>query len=283
MLRHHSLTRIAIVVAGLALSAPAPAALLDFEDLGLNLPIANPDTGDPEDFYNGYSAFAAGEETDFSTEGATFRNDFQAFPGFTYWEGWSYSQTTDTTTAGFGNQYSAWPGSGAGGSETYGVAYTAGGDGTQRAVSRISFDREVSIAGAWFTNTTYAALSMQEGDGFAKKFGGDAGDDPDFFTLLVHGIDGLGGDTGTVEFALADYTFADDALDYIVEAWIWVDLAGLGEVAALEFELLSSDTNEFGNKTPSYFAMDGLHIVPEPASAALFGLGLGLLAGRRRR
>jgi hypothetical protein len=39
----------------------------------------------------------------------------------------------------------------------------------------------VTVTGAYFTNTTYAALSMLSGDSFAKKFGGASGDDPDWF------------------------------------------------------------------------------------------------------
>ena len=100
--------------------------------------------------------------------------------------GWAYSQTTDTTTPGFGNQYSAIPGAGASSSATYGVAFTGGG-GAQAATSRITFDQPVSLLGAALTNTTYAALSMRDGDAFAKKFGGASGSDPDYFTAHDHG------------------------------------------------------------------------------------------------
>jgi uncharacterized protein DUF4465/PEP-CTERM motif-containing protein len=265
----------------IALAAPIAATTIDFEDVGANLPIANPDTNAPEYFYNGYSAAAASQPTDFASGGATFNNDFTNFGGGCCWQGWSYSQTTDTTTPGFGNQYSAIPGTGAGGSATYGVAFTGGQVGAQGPVSRITFGSEVSLLGAAITNTTYAALSMQNGDTFSKKFGGASGSDPDYYILTITGRDASDAVTGSVDFALADYRFAEDALDYIIRSWVFVDLSGLGSVAALEFSLDSSDQGFGFLNTPSYFALDDLVIVPEPGTAALLALGLALLARRR--
>jgi len=251
------------------------ATTLDFEDLGSNLPISG------DFFYNGCNG--SGPPTDFSSQGATFTNSTAVFGSSCYWQGWAYSQTTDTTTPGFGNQYSAIPGSGAGGSATYGVAYTGGQVGAQGPVSRITFAQDVSPIGAEITNTTYAALSMRDGDSFAKKFGGASGNDPDYFLLAITGRDAANAITGSVEFALADYRFADNALDYIVTEWTFVDLAGLGAVRALEFELTSSDQSFGFLNTPSYFALDDLAFapVPEPASGALLAIGLALLARRR--
>jgi len=258
---------------GTALAGSTRAVTLDFEDLGANLPIA----GDA--FYSGCNS-PSGPPTDFASSGATFNNDTLDF-GSCFWQGWAYSQTTDPTTPGFGNQYSAIPGSGAGGSATYGVAFTGGQVGAQGAITRITFAQEVSVASAQITNTTYAALSMQDGDGFAKQFGGTSGDDPDYLLLTITGRDALDAITGSVEFALADYRFADNALDYILTQWTFVDLTGLGPVAALEFSLDSSDQSFGFLNTPSYFALDDLQLVPEPGSAALLAFGLALLARRR--
>ena len=57
---------------------------------------------------------------------------------------------------------------------------------------------------------------------------------------------------------LADYRFADNSLDYILDTWTFVDLKPLGEVATLEFALSSSDTGDFGMNTPAYFCLDTL-------------------------
>ncbi len=273
------------VLATLALVVPASATTLDFEDLGLNLPIANPGSGDPELFYNGYSAYSSGQPTDFTTGAATFHNDFDDFGGGCCWQGWSYSQTTDTATQSFTNQYSAIPGSGVHGSATYGTAYTGGAvdPATQQSIARLSFSSERDIVGGWFTNSTLGALTMANGGGFgAEEFGGNDGNAEDFFILTISGFDQSDVFTGSVDFALADFRFADDSLDTLVDTWTWVDLSALGDVATLAFHLASSQTSGGFLTTPAYFAMDGLVYTPEPGTGLLLAAGLGPLARRRR-
>jgi hypothetical protein len=262
----------------LALARPSPAVTLDFEELGAGLPI------DGNFFYDGRSAYDPGhpDATDFATHGATFNNEFtEYFPGCC-WQGWAYSQTTDTTTPGAVNQYSAITGAGVAGSATYAIGFP-GGPVDASMVARIDLGTELAVEGAYFTNTAWAVHSMLNGDAFAKVFGGASGDDPDFLRLTITGYDGLGGVTGTVELFLADYRFADDDLDYIVMDWTWVDLSALGAVSTLDFTIASSDTAFGFINTPSYFAMDDLELVPEPGTGALLTLGLGGLAAARRR
>ena len=135
------------------------------------------------------------------------------------------------------------------------------------------------MAGAYFTNTTYTALSMLQGDSFAKKFGGASGNDADWLKLSILGLNAANVVTGSVDYYLADYRFADNSLDYIVKNWTYVDLSSLGTVNSLGFALTSSDTGSFGINTPAYFAMDSLSVtaVPEPSHAVLFLSGLALL------
>ena len=52
------------------------------------------------------------------------------------------------------------------------------------------------------TNNTYAALSMWDGDAFAKKF---SAEDEDYFIAVFEGINADGEITGTVNFYLADF------------------------------------------------------------------------------
>jgi hypothetical protein len=214
------------------------AVTIDFADLTLA----------PESFYNG--ADGAGG---FVSQGAFFNNSYNS--QFGSWSGWSYSNMTDVTTAGFMNQYSAYilPNGGGDGTQNYGVA-----DNFQLGDAYIHLPDGTAPASVRVTNTTYAALSIRDGDMFAKKFGGPDGTDPDFFMLTVHGLDANANVTGSVVFFLADYRFQDPTLNYIVSSWTTIDLTSLGNATSLAFELASSDNGTFGMNTPAYFALDNL-------------------------
>jgi len=215
------------------------------------------------------SYFAPGVASTFNSGNADFVHNFTDYGYGCCWSGFTYSNTTDTTTAGFTNQYSAITGGGVNGSANYGISNPGS------SVSRVDFGGATIVEGAYFTNTTYAYLSMRDGDGFAKQFGLG-----DFFTLKVTGLDAFDSVTNSVNISLAR-----DA--NLVDAWIWNDLMPLGEVYALEFSLSSSDVGDWGINTPAYFAIDNLtavSAVPVPAAVWLFGSGLlGLVTVARRR
>lgn len=228
-----------------------------------------------ESFYNG-ADLAGG----FTSNGVHFSNLFD--PTWQSWSGFAFSNQTDTTTPGFGNQYSSIAGSGAANSSHYGVAFVSAFDDP----ATISLPQSMRVESIAITNTTYAGLSMQLGDQFAKKFGGPSGNDPDFLRLDIHGMDSNGDSVGTVEFYLADFRSNNSNDDHIVDQWTTVDLSSLGsDVASLQFEMETTDVGDFGANTPSYFAFDNLTIsVPEPAQGklALAILGTVALISRRR-
>ena len=62
----------------------------------------------------------AGPSGEFVADGHAFNNLYN--PNYDSWYGWSISNTTDTTTPGYENEYSAITGGGADGSATYAVA-----------------------------------------------------------------------------------------------------------------------------------------------------------------
>jgi hypothetical protein len=219
--------------------------------------------------------------TSFDSGAAGFNHELTDWGGgFTSWSGWTVSNEHDTATAGYQNQFSVYAGGGQGDGGNFAVAY--------QGQPVASLAAPALVEGAWFANTTYAALSMLQGDSFAKKFGGATGDDPDWLRLTIVGREAGGLQTGAVDFYLADYRFADNASDYIVQDWTWVDLAALNTLGAptqLEFVLASSDSGAFGMNTPAYFAMDNLAVspVPWPAAAWLYATGLATLGLWRRR
>ena len=249
------------VLTSLALNAHA--AVSTFDDLTLA----------SESYWNGSDGSGG-----FTSGGAYFTNTYNASWGS--WDGWAYSNMTNTTTPGYVNQYSAITGGGAEGSANYGVYFEP--FSLYPSVSFTSVD-PVIVEGAYITNTTYAALSMRDGDSYAKKFGGATGDDPDWFKLSVRGIDGSGGYTEWLDFYLADYTYVNNDFDYIIDEWTLFDMRSLGAVIGLEFDLSSSDVGDWGMNTPAYFAMDNLSTVPIPGAIWLLVSGIVGLIGLRRK
>jgi hypothetical protein len=240
-----------IVIHALITSNIASAAVISFEDKSLG----------PNSFYNGGPV---SNNNGWTSGNVFFNNSYSSdFGGF--WSGWSYSNVRNNTTPGFGNQYAAFPGGGVGGSGNYAVAYTS---------NPLYFDlpTDFRAESARIANTTYAALSMINGDPFAKKFGGATGNDPDFFLLTIRGFENVGAQgnvTGSIPFYLADYRSANNALDYVVSDWQLVDLTSLGNARSIAFTFSSSDVGAFGINTPTYFALDDVSIaaVPEPTSS----------------
>ncbi|MFA8434545.1 MAG: DUF4465 domain-containing protein [Marinifilaceae bacterium] len=173
------------------------------------------------------------------------------------WYGFSYSNRTDNTVEGIPGQFTSYAGGGVEESDNYAVAFIRG------EFTRIDVNNAgdgVPVSGLYITNNSFARHSMAKGDLLAKKFGGDSGNDPDWFKLTVKGIDAQGQYTDEVEFYLADFRFTDNSRDYIVEDWKWLDLTSLGNVTKLEFRLSSSDggTGKSMN-TPAYFCLDNLN------------------------
>ena len=263
----------------LAASAPSRGQpIVTFENPTLTQPLTGPNT-----FQNGSTLNPPGS---FTTVGATFNNNFNS--SFNSWSGWSYSNVTNVTSPGFTNQYAAYnvPGGGSGdASANYGVAFNFSPGDATIAIPVGQRPQSMRVA-----NTTYTALSMLNGDQFAKQFGGPTGNDPDFFLLTITGMNAQNQSTGILDFYLADYRFSNNSLDYIVSQWTTVDLSSLGsDTTLLSFALSSSDVGDFGMNTPSYFAADNLAFtpVPEPTSIILVAAGgigpwRGSAAPRRR-
>jgi|GEM_PF-972099 len=202
------------------------------------------------EFYNG-----ADSNGGFTSGSMHFNNAYN--DEYASWDGFALSRVTDTTTAGPDNQYSAITGAGVDG-DNYAVSYVSSWAATPATITLQGAPYSRSVSGMYITNTTYAYLSMLNGDDYAKKFGGADGTEPDWFLLEIIGMDAEGNETSRVGFYLADFRFADDSKDYIINDWNWVPLETLGDIAELRFALSSSDNGDWGMNTPSYFALDNV-------------------------
>ena len=163
----------------------------------------------------------------------------------------------DDSSRGFMNQYSAITGGGFN-STNYGVFYGKGnilveGDAKGKPVN-----------GFFITNGTYAYYDMKEGSAFTKKFGGTSGNDPDYLKVKISAWKNSGNPVDTsLEVYLADFRFSNNANDYILNTWKFVDLNAFGAVDSFSFNFYSSDTGQFGINTPLYFCIDnfGSHTI----------------------
>ncbi len=219
---------------------------------------------------------------------STFGNEHNLNYG--NWGGFAYANQTDNTTPDFGNQYSAFPGSGNGaGNDNYGVAFGYNPNSNPQTAADIDglpyfeLPAGANVQSAYVTNTTYAALAMRDGNSFSKQFGGSGGGDADWFKLTAYGIDALGALLpASVEYYLADYRFNDD---YIIDTWEYLDLSPLADARRVVFNLASSDSGIDGMNTPAFFAIDDIQFThaPEPASWVLLLVGVFALLTRLRR
>jgi hypothetical protein len=226
----------------LSLTGAVRADIADFEDLVLT----------PESYWNGSDGSGG-----FVSGGAHFSNSYNFDWGS--WDGFSYSNSRDTTTEGMAGQYDAITGSGQGGSANYAISYIG-----WVSPPTVTLSNPGVVNGVYVTNCSYPYYAMRDGDMFSKRFGGAAGDDPDWFMLTITGKDADGAATGSVDFYLADYRSPDNSADYIVDTWQYIDLTSLGVVESLEFTLSSSDVGDWGMNTPAYFAIDTLVGGPAP-------------------
>ena len=198
---------------------------------------------------NGYWTGEEGENEMFSG-GWIFTNYYSQ--AYSFWGGFTASNHTDLTQTGMGAQYTAITAGGYDGSTQYGVAYTMGAQTDVYASDGTAH----TITGCYVTNNLWAYQSITEGDYSSTPFGGTTGNDPDWFKLTATGKNATGQTVGTLDFYLADYRFANNEEDYVIDTWEWFDLSPLGPVHTISFSLSSTKSNAYGMLTPAYFCID---------------------------
>lgn len=171
---------------------------------------------------------------------ATFNNSYNF--AYDYWEGFAFSNTIDMETPGWANQYSAYLFDGGNYQNIYSIAYIWGESAT------ITFSQPTNLVSAKITNSTWAYLSMLNGDDYCKKF-----EEGDWFKLTVKGYNSSNDEVGTVDFYLADFRTEPH---YIIDNWTKVDFSSLKNISKVVFYLNSTDMGDWGMNSPAYFCMD---------------------------
>jgi hypothetical protein len=227
----HTITLLAFLILNIGRSQ----VVADFENFSLP----------PDSFY--YSSSSA----DWQTSDAYFNYEWTTSSFGDFWSaGFAYTNINDVDSGNYRHQYNCSAGKG------YNLSnyYVTGQPGSFIRVKAPS----TGVFGFYVTNSTYAYMSMKNGDSFAKKFGGPTGNDPDFFKLTVRGYSGGTIKPDSVEYYLADFRSSNNLLDYISKTWQWVDCNKLGAVDSITFYMYSSD-NSFGfMNTPGFFCIDNL-------------------------
>jgi hypothetical protein len=221
--------------------------IVDFNELML----------EPESYFfpSGISSFTSGPLS------------FMYDGGEGFWSGFAYSNLSSLNGTYDHDQFASTSLTGMDGDSTnYAVAFNASDwmGGTYDpipSVLTLTDGNEASFSGFYINNNEMAYITMRDGTIYNKKFGGESGNDPDWFRVKIWGIRADNTTTEPIYHYLADFRFENNSLDYITNSWKWVDLQSLGMVKELQFVMESTDSGDFGINTPAYFVMDNLTIL----------------------
>ena len=182
-------------------------------------------------------------DASFSANAATFVNTTYESWGAWYWAGFAFSTVSNTTDGSFGNQYAAAQAR----TNAYAVGYD---DGGWHPAPEILFDLPAAPKSMLVNNTTYAALTIRNGDGYGFTQPFSAGD---YFYLTLTARDLAGHVVATTNHYLADFR---DGRTFIQTNWTELDLSWMPpEVVSLVGTLTTSDVGAWGANTPTYFAL----------------------------
>ena len=190
-------------------------------------------------------------DNEMSSGGWLFTNSTQ----YGYWGGFTASNRTDLSQTGLNAQYTAATGCGYDGSTQYAVAYTMGVQTDVYAADGQSH----TVTGCYVTNNLWTYQDILQGGYGELPYGGTTGNDPDWFKVTATGKNASGQTVGELDFYLADYRFANNEEDYVLDTWEWFDLSPLGDVATISFSLSSSRGSGYNMITPAYFCMDNFN------------------------
>ncbi len=182
------------------------------------------------------------DHSSLSVDAATFVNTYYESWGAWYWAGFAFSTVSNTTANSYTNQYAP--------AEALPRACAIGYNDSWHDAPTILFDLPAAPRSLLLNNTTYAALTLRDGDayGFSQPFS-----DGDYFFLTLTATDLDGHVLATTNHYLADFR---NGLAFIQTNWSTLDLSWMPpNVAALTGTLTTSDIGDWGPNTPMYFAL----------------------------
>ena len=173
----------------------------------------------------------------FSTNAATFRNVDYGFS----WAGFAFSAVSNVTLNWYTNQYAAAQGF----PRTYAVGYQ---DDYNGIAPEIVFDLPAAPQSVLLNNTTYAALTIRDGNGYSQPFGSN-----DYFVLTLTAYDLDGKAVAATNHYLADFR---DGKTFVQTNWSQLDLSWMPPtVVSFVGTLVTTDVGAWGPNTPTYFAL----------------------------
>lgn len=175
------------------------------------------------------------------------------------WDNFSFSNWTNTTSQEYSNQWSVNTGEASSGTN-FGLAYIPidwNDSHYPTTPIDVEFTNPVKIESLQITNSTFTALTIENGDDYCTAFS-----DGDYYKIFIYGVknDVI---TDTVEVYLADF---QNGNSYIASEWINVDLTSLDSITELRFDAYSTDIGDFGINTPLYFCLDDISYSTTPTS-----------------
>lgn len=177
--------------------------------------------------------------------------DDEYFGSYYWWGGIALSQRTSTELKSMDDQYNNIVGTGANGSETFGVIY---GD---LFTIDVNVDGGAMIKSMFVANSAYTMQNVLGGDGYSEKFQNEG--DHIYLNIEATKADGT---TKTEVVKLAEFT---TELSYL-EGWTRVDLSSFGtDVTKLTFTF---DAHNSG--VPLYACIDDIEVVTGIEGPATF-------------
>ena len=246
-------------------SAYQAPSVLTFEDVPAKY-LAGP-TSYGENLYSksSYNQYEGDQFTNYTDPATGLKVGVIEFLGHEFYYGGSgISRWNDMVAPDYKNQCSVYysdPTTGKGGnngSETFAIVHAATMMGPNWIYLDFDQNGEYVIDHLYVSNNTYGALSMLNGDGYAKRF---TYEDKDYFLLTFQGFDAGGKKVGSpIEYYLAD--FRTPSSPGVITGWHRVDLSAMGKINKLGFWLVSTDGKGSQMSTPAYFCLDDIAVRP---------------------